>query len=165
MKKLAACLLATAITAMPAMADTIGTLDISVPESWILAKETEDESIHTYIYAADDEVVIFVYQDTSFLSEDMQLVADLYLFDCDSIFGNYEGYYLMTDIASGDSGSKSLFQQCVYRDEDGWQHAVLGSKNFGGYVLSVIYEAVVDGPQLHIGEYTDIVVEQFGQDK
>lgn len=143
-------------------ADTIGNLEIDIPESWELVQSDEDEGLYSYYYTAENEVIAVFYHDITGLSEGLRIMGDLYLMDCESIFGENEGYYLMQNAEDKTTGSRSLFQECVYKADAEWYHGISVSANFTDYVFSMIYQAQTDGPQAHIAEFTDIMKEQFG---
>lgn len=162
MKRLLLGVVAGLILTTAAQADTIGTLEIEIPDSWELFESDEDEGLYSFIYTADSEVIALFYHDITFLSDDMRLVGDTYLMDCESAFGDNDGFYLMQNAEDKTTGSRSLFQDCVYKTENEWYHAISVSSNFTDYVFSMIYQAQTDGPQAHIAEFTEIMKEQFG---
>jgi hypothetical protein len=162
MKRLLLGVVAGLVLTTAAQADTIGTIDIEIPDSWELLQSSVDGELYSYYYTADSEIIALFCHDITFLSDDMRLVGDTYLIDCDSAFGDMDGYYLMQNAEDKTTGSRSLFQQCVYKNEDEWYHAISVSSNFTDYVFSMVYQAQMDGPQAHIGEFIDIMKEQFG---
>jgi len=166
MKKLPIFLCSALLMSMPTCADTIAGMNIDIPKEWTLVESnpSDDGSLTTNIYSSsENEFVIAVVQDVKFLSDDMKAIADLYLFDCEQIYKENEGFYLMTDTTEEIDGLAYKMQECVFMDGDAWDYALLGSRNRGDYVVTLIYQAstmsVRDSFQDFVDLYNTYIVD------
>lgn len=167
MKHLLFVLCAAMLLTSPVYAETICGVDITIPDTWTLTKSdlSDEENVAINIYkASDDEYVSIVVQDTSYLSDDMYNIADLFLLDCNDQFGNNNGYYLMTDAETKENDMLSKMQECVFQDSEGqWEYVFLGARNHGKYAISLIYQSFTSSLRLGFIDfillYNDFVAE------
>lgn len=159
MKKALCGLLAVICFSFPAFAEDFAGLKIPIPETWKLEKSDPSEdgnSVMNIYEVADEEYVIVYVQNVGFLNEDAQIMANMYLADCGTAYGDNEGYYLMTDAETKTNDLLTKMQDCVYQDISGqWQYVFLGSRNRGDYVITLIYQAQTTS--LRLG-YTDFIL-------
>lgn len=123
------------------MAENINGIEFDIPEAWELANsETVNNTVQN-IYTYDNEIIVINIEDNSSLDDDMKILCDLTLLDCDSIYGEYEGYYLMTDESfKSDENYLNKLQECVFFDENSkWTYVYMASGNTGNANISILY--------------------------
>lgn len=151
-----------ALLSINASADMIGNADIEISDDWELVKEDKDDSgVCTNYYSSDEEVLVINVSDLSSYSDDMKIVGDAFVWDCESCFGKEEGFYLMYDKQYKAEGGKKIVQECVYYSGKEWQHSVVGSGNVGDYVISIVYASPSLTQNTHILECIGMIVDEI----
>lgn len=140
MKKIFFIMFALFIMSFPAYADTVNGVDFIIPSEWTLAKADEGDIAINYYTLNDDIIMIGVQNIPTELDEEARnIISNIYLMNCDDIYSEKEGYYLMRNDQAEADGLKTIVQECVYFEDDNWNHIFLGSRNYGDYSVSIIY--------------------------
>lgn len=138
MKKIILALFVGLLMSTTAQADIINGIEFSIPEEWTLSKTDEgDMTINYYTYGED--IVSICVQDVSNLPEGSDAIVNSFLMDCENVYSEKEGFYLMSDDQRETDGLKTLIQDCVFIDDDEWHYVFIGSRNWGKYTVSVVY--------------------------
>ena len=109
------------VAASPMYADTIGGIDFDIPEEWELVQTDEDESLSTNYYSFDGEVVVVMVHDLTSIEDVDPIISNLYVLDCDDVYGSKDGYYLMTDEREEFDGLAAVSQECVFNMQINWE--------------------------------------------
>ena len=163
-KRVVITMLTIIMSCYPVFADNIGGIEMDVSGGWQFVDSNEGENIiSSYYLGEENEYMIITVQDTSFLSDDTKILADLYILNCNDIYGEKTGYYLMTDSFDSIGGYKMRSQECVFSEADQWQYAILGSRSFGDYVVTLIYQAPTLSRHTNILDYFILFDDQLLQ--
>lgn len=131
----------------PAKAENINGTEFNIPEEWSLVDSVDDD-ISSRTYVCDNQVVMVVVANAG---------LDIMLMDCDSAFGEEDGYYLMRDLSEkSEDGHMIREQECVY-ESDGWYYTFLCGVNTGDAAVSIAYAALTTGDHSQIVNYFDLV--------
>ena len=123
-----------------ANAATINGIDFYIPDTWELVHETEDGA--TVAYNHGDEYVTIPVQEQSASTAELE---GLLIIDCDTVLGEYEGYYLMTNEREEKDGHLIAAQECVYKMDGGdWFYAYSGSRFYDDHIEVILYQAPTD---------------------
>ena len=155
MKRLLFALSVLSISLIPisAQADTINGIEIDIPDTMPLVKQTVEGDIVMNHYANDNEVVTVVVQKTG-LNKDNHSLGNVLLFDFADSYSDYD-HYVLTNERASNNDLDTLVQEFVYDDNNGWYYCLAGSRNFGDYVLSLSYSRLLIDLQV---DYDDFIV-------
>ena len=158
-KKIVVIALMILLFATPVQADTIGGIEFDIPEEWTLEQSDENDDLAQNTYTCDNQaVMITVVPIDSTIGSN---AYNVYVYDCDTVFGDKDGYYLMTDIKEKDENDNlSLVQECVYGSESDWFYATIVGKNNGESVISMVYTAASAEAHSETNNFWTIVNEK-----
>lgn len=143
------------------MAETINGIEFDIPESWTLTnEESADDSVQK-IYVSGNEVICFYIQSIPEDSGDLTMAYNLMLFDCESIYGDKDGFFLMSDDSNkSDEGYLTRIQECVYY-ENFWNYVYLVAKNTGTKLVSLLYYSPTQSNHLEFDTFVDVIQSIF----
>ena len=138
--KVFSCFLTLFLIVLPfsSQADIINGIYFDIPAEWELSDSSEgDLSQNTYTYE-NEMFFVFVGFPSSDLSEE-QTTSSSYFLDCESLFNEYDGFYLMNDISSqNESDFPTKIQDCVYSSST-WYYVFSSSVDTGFASISMFY--------------------------
>lgn len=136
-------------------AETVNGVDFDIPEDWQLV-DSSDDNFSSRTYSCDNQVIMITVGGVQSNDVEMQALNNLYLLDCNSVFGEYDGFYLMTDESvKSDDGFLTKTQECVYQG-DGWYYTYLCGVNTGNAAISFAYVALSVDDHSRIREFFDL---------
>ena len=135
-----------------APADTINGIDFDIPEEWQIADTGDSQNVYVY----NNEVVAIAVLGADWDSEESKILNNLQLLDCESSFGENEGFYLMSDISEkSDEGFLTHIQECVFKN-DGWLYGYLLAKNTGDAAITMFYLAPTNEEHKQITNFINL---------
>lgn len=145
------------VFATPARADTIGGIEFDIPEEWEIVDEMTEGSFEQTVYSFGNEAIVISVMPVS--EDDPVTAYNEAIYDCENVFGENEGFYLMTNIeaTSSDTGCLSRAQECVYMDSDKWCYGNLIGQNNGSHAITLIYSAPTNIEHSQITPFGNIV--------
>lgn len=143
------------ISSFTSYAETINGIDFDIPEDWQLV-DSSDDNFSSRTYSCDNQVIMITVGGVPSDDVEMQALNNLYLLYCNSVFGEYDGFYLMTDDSiKSDEGFLTKAQECVYHG-DGWYYTYLCGVNTGNAAISFAYVALSVDDHSRIREFFDL---------
>lgn len=145
----------------PMYADTINGIDFEIPEEWELIQSDEDESILTNYYSFSDEVVAIMVQDLSTIADADKTLSNIYVLNCDEVYGEKDGYYLMTDERQEIDGLANVAQECVFNNSGEWKYVYLASKSFGDHIETIVYQSPTTSYREAFPHFGQLYIDHF----